>query len=47
MPMVPKPQDIVNQGLYELLALVDAIRDGRARERELAVKLFSERLEQQ
>jgi hypothetical protein len=31
--------------LYELLALVDAIRDGRARERELAVKLLNERLE--
>ena len=31
--------------LYELLTLVDAIRDGRARERELAIKLLSERLE--
>lgn len=36
-----------DQGLYELLALVDAIRDGRARERVLAVKLLTERLEQQ
>ncbi|MHB8895896.1 MAG: hypothetical protein ACYC99_12085 [Candidatus Geothermincolia bacterium] len=30
--------------LYEFLALVDAIRDGRARERELAVKELSSRL---
>lgn len=36
-----------DQAFYELLALVDAIRDGRSRERELAVKLLSERLEQQ
>jgi hypothetical protein len=34
-----------DQNLYELLALVDAIRDGRVRERELAVKLLTERLE--
>lgn len=34
-----------DNSLYELLALVDAIRDGRARERELAVKLLTERLE--
>jgi hypothetical protein len=34
-----------DQNLYELLALVDAIRDGRVRERELAVKLLIERLE--
>lgn len=33
-----------DQGLYELLALVDAIRDGRARERELAVKELTARL---
>ncbi len=32
--------------LYELLALVDALRDGRARERELAVKELSKRLEE-
>jgi hypothetical protein len=32
--------------LYELLALVDAIRGGRARERELAVRLLTERLDQ-
>jgi hypothetical protein len=31
--------------LYELLALVDAMRDGRARERELAARELSRRLE--
>jgi hypothetical protein len=31
--------------LYELLVLVDALRDGRARERELAVKELSMRFE--
>jgi len=31
--------------LYELLALVDAVRGGRARERDLAIKELSERLE--
>ncbi len=41
---VPKAVSRDN-ALYELLALVDAIRDGRARERELAVKLLTERLE--
>jgi hypothetical protein len=43
---VPKvaPRD---QAFYELLTLVDAIRDGRAREREIAVKLLTERLEQE
>lgn len=30
--------------LYELLVLVDAIRGGRAREREVAIRLLSERL---
>ncbi len=30
--------------LYELLVLVDAIRDGRAREREIAVRELRERL---
>jgi hypothetical protein len=30
--------------LYELLALVDAVRDGRARERELAVRELKRRL---
>ena len=32
--------------LYELLALVDAIRGGRARERELAIKELKKRLAQ-
>jgi hypothetical protein len=32
-------------GLYELLALVDAIRDGRARERNLAVEIMLSRLQ--
>ena len=31
--------------LYELLALVDALREGRARERELAEQLLREKLE--
>ena len=31
-------------GLYELLALVDALRDGRARERKLAQQMISARL---
>jgi hypothetical protein len=31
--------------LYELLALVDALRDGRARERELAARELKNRLE--
>jgi hypothetical protein len=35
-----------DQALYELLALVDAIRGGRARERNLAVKELSKRLAQ-
>lgn len=34
-----------DEKLYELLALVDAIRGGRARERELAVRELSKRLE--
>lgn len=33
-----------DQGLYELLALVDAIRGGRARERQLAEKRLMKRL---
>ncbi len=33
-----------DQKLYELLAIVDAIRDGRAREREIAVKELKTRL---
>jgi hypothetical protein len=41
---VPKAAKQDNE-LYELLTLVDAIRDGRARERELAVKEITSRLE--
>jgi hypothetical protein len=41
---VPKAAAQDNE-LYELLALVDAIRDGRARERELAVKEITTRLD--
>ncbi len=40
---VPKAAS-VDLKLYELLALVDAIRDGRARERNLAVSEISKRL---
>jgi hypothetical protein len=32
--------------LYELLALVDAIRDGRAREREIAISELEQRIKQ-
>jgi len=35
---------IEDKPLYELLALFDALRAGRARERELAIKLLEERL---
>ena len=35
----------VDHKLYELLALVDAIRDGRARERDLAVREIQKRLQ--
>lgn len=39
------PKAVANDAsLYELLALVDAIRDGRARDRELAVKELTARL---
>lgn len=42
------PNAVAQDGvLYELLALVDAIRDGRARERDLAVKELTARLEQE
>jgi hypothetical protein len=41
---VPKAAQRDNE-LYELLALVDAIRDGRARDRELAVKELTARLD--
>ena len=33
-----------DSGLYELLALVDALRDGRARERKLAEEMLVSRL---
>ncbi len=33
-----------DQAFYDLLALVDAIRQGRARERNIAIKLLKERL---
>jgi len=36
-----------DQKLYELLALVDAIRDGRAREREIAVRELTARIDEQ
>lgn len=35
---------LADPALYELLALLDALRAGRSRERALAQKLFSERL---
>jgi hypothetical protein len=39
------PEAIRNDpGLYELLALLDAIRDGRARERKLAEKELTSRI---
>jgi len=41
---VPKAARRDNE-LYELLTLVDAIRDGRARDRELAVKEITARLD--
>jgi hypothetical protein len=34
----------VDPELYELLALVDAIRDGRARERKIAIKEIQSRI---
>lgn len=33
-----------NPELYEILALIDALRDGRARERQMAEKLLKEKL---
>lgn len=41
---VPKAA-LLDQGLYEMLALVDAIRDGRSRERALAERELTKRLE--
>ena len=46
-PSVPEGDITVNASgyaLYELLALFDAVRDGSARERSLALKLLEERL---
>ena len=43
-PSVPAAA-LQDSRLYELLALVDAIRDGRARERNLAVKELESRLD--
>jgi len=40
---VPKAA-LKDNRLYELLAIVDAIRDGRAREREIAIKELKARL---
>ncbi|MGA7221139.1 MAG: hypothetical protein WBX38_22685 [Candidatus Sulfotelmatobacter sp.] len=36
---------LLDPKLYELLALVDAIREGRAREREIAVRELTERID--
>lgn len=44
-PTVPKAA-AADQELYELLALVDAVRGGRARERDLAAKELRKRLRQ-
>ena len=41
---VPKAA-LADPRLYELLVLVDALRDGKAREREIAVKELTKRLE--
>jgi hypothetical protein len=38
---------LLDPKLYELLALVDAIRDGRAREREIAIRELSARIDTQ
>ena len=40
---VPKAA-VIDTKLYELLALIDAIRDGRAREREIAIEEFKNRI---
>jgi hypothetical protein len=32
--------------LYEMLALLDSIRDGRVREREIAVRELTQRIDQ-
>lgn len=40
------PKVASDRKLYELLALVDAIRDGRAREREMAIVELTSRIDQ-
>lgn len=46
IPLYPSVPDaaIMDQQLYELLALVDAIRVGRAREKEIAIKELRNRI---
>lgn len=44
-PSVPKSlTQYPDQAFYDLLALIDAIRQGRARERNIAIKILRERL---
>jgi hypothetical protein len=44
-PSVPKAlRDNPDQGFYELLVLIDVIRSGRARERNMAIQLLKDRL---
>ena len=38
--------DLADPQLYELLSLVDALRDGRARERKLVMEMLKERIVQ-
>ncbi len=47
LPLYPKLPEAALESpeLYELLALFDALRIGRARERKLAIELIEERLE--
>ena len=46
MPLYPTVIQVIQSdaSMYELLALVDAVRVGRARERNLAMELLRERL---
>jgi hypothetical protein len=46
IPLYPAVVDAVqnNESLYEMLALVDAIRVGKAREKELALKELKNRI---
>ena len=44
-PSVPKSlSEYPDKDFYDLLALVDAIRNGRARERDMAIKILKKRL---